>query len=542
MEQQIGSSRNCIGLIVAMIAMSMSFATAQQKDCYSGVFSDKLEINGTIEICPQFASQFPALQRQLKEVLKSQGNQQDQTKELLRLIRDMNSVSKNIGQKRQAELLKSFSAQLSAGLAAGQQQTQRQIADLADRMDELKDLLLEKLGNRDTADRANAAVDGPVGDAIARLDLTKAHDLLEDIRAQLNAIGSEVSSVHADTSDIKKTIEQESADAAQRRKEDEERQRAAEERTRKAQEDKDNDPEMFTRAQIVELSHFNFIVAFSSAPPLYPPFLDPTFRIALRKGEKRAWVINVVNRQVAGQGEYWKFNTDELGDKAVFCFASKDKKTGKRRQWTQRYTVRQVGHETNFIPEGEPKFLPAEESSCDGVTDVRQPAAEKPAAAPMSSEQSVQDQLANIQQQRVRAMASPAAFGRIDIRAKKSGMINNSGWLVIVFTSPSHLSTTLYDVQVQMVMKEPGNKAWPVQLSNREITGSIEKRSALLKNLGTEAVVCFTARDPNRSQPLRMTKWFSIEASRGPGPNGYSAAFVPSREPTLAPASEAPCE
>jgi hypothetical protein len=67
-------------------------------------------------------------------------------------------------------------------------------------------------------------------------------------------------------------------------------------------------------------------------------------------------------------------------------------------------------------------------------------------------------------------------------------------------------------------------------------------RYASLNKLGTEAVVCFTARDPDRLQPLRTTKWYSIEATGEPGPNGYSAAFVPTREPTLEPASDAPCE
>jgi hypothetical protein len=112
----------------------------------------------------------------------------------------------------------------------------------------------------------------------------------------------------------------------------------------------------------------------------------------------------------------------------------------------------------------------------------------------------------------------------------------------MVSTSPALASRTLYDIQVQMTMKGPGNKVWPVQLSNREITGFVEERYALLENLGTEAVVCFTAREPTRGQTLRMTKWFSIEASRVPGPNGYTAAFAPMREPTLEPASNAPCE
>ncbi len=220
---------------MVMLAASIPFAVAQQ-DCLDGIINGKFGVNATITLCPKFASQVPGLQRQLTEIAKAQGEEKEQMRELKRFFNGLNSVSQNIGQQRQIELLKNLSAQIGQQQAAGLQQTQERIADLADQLDDLKNLLIEKLGNTSTRDRTTTAVDGPVGDAIAKFDLAKAHDLLEDIRAQLNVIGNEVSKVHADTSEIKQTIEQEAADAAQRRKEEEERQKAAEEQAKKAQE------------------------------------------------------------------------------------------------------------------------------------------------------------------------------------------------------------------------------------------------------------------------------------------------------------------
>src|ERR1035441_7738722 len=100
MEQTTGSRRVRVGLMVAMVAMSVPFVFAQQKDCSDGVFHGKFE-NGTIEICPRFASQFPALQRQLTEMSKTQGEEKEQIRDLKRLINGSNSVTQKLGEKRQ---------------------------------------------------------------------------------------------------------------------------------------------------------------------------------------------------------------------------------------------------------------------------------------------------------------------------------------------------------------------------------------------------------------------------------------------------------
>lgn len=528
------------GLVVLIIFVSIPFA-AQQQDCLEGVIEGRFGSNGTIRVCPAIASQVPELQRKLTEIAKGQGETKEQLRELKRLIDGVNSVSRNIGEKRQVELLRNFSAQIGEEQSARQQQTQERIADLADKLDDLKNLLIEKLGDTSTRDRTATAVDGPVGDAIAKFDLTRAHDLLEDIRAQLNVIGGKVDESLKQGKDIKNDTAATRQLLEQAQTEMEQNQRLAAEQMKKDEAVRENDPRIFANVNIFALKAIQ-----PSLPGIEPTrgvwqikaiigqiqsLADPTLQIAFRSGQN-SWLMNA-----AWDGSVsWQVNADEVGDKAVVCFAAQDSRTGNRRQWTQSYTIQQaergVMTRANFVPAGEPTLAPATGAPCDGVTQVRESA----------RIESMQEQLAKMQRQLAqRGSDSAAMFGRIDVSAWVD-RLNNRRWRIMVSTSPALASRTLYDIQVQMTMKGPGNKVWPVQLSNREITGFVEERYALLENLGTEAVVCFTAREPTRGQTLRMTKWFSIEASRVPGPNGYTAAFAPMREPTLEPASNAPCE
>lgn len=532
---------SCVGRLrwLLAVAILVPVAAAQQPQCGSGVIRLPAGVNGTIEICQALAAQVPGLQRQLTEIARSVGDQKEQIRELTRLIKSLNSVSQNIGSQRQAELLKNLSAQLGAAQAAGKQQEQSQISDLADRLDSVKDLLLEKLGNRGTADRANAAVDGAVGDAIARLDLNKAQDLLEDIRIQLNKIGGEVGEVHKQTTDIQKKLEQQQAEELLRRREAEEQQRLAIEKAKKDDLERENDPYSFAQVVYLMASKMTSLgpawrvtAAISSQPPARTlvdqsvgrPFIDPKLQIAFRTGVRKAWAVDVTDRQSMMGMESYTLKVDELGEQATLCFTAQNSKNGMRRQWTQRYTVQQINDSpeiarANFLPVGTPTLAPADGAPCDGVKEVRESS-----QAPIALD--------------------PRRFGSIRVSAKRKDASDNGKWLLDVQTVPFG-STPYYDVQVQAVMKRGGNKLSPVPLSNREIFGRLEDRYAWLDGLPNEAVVCYTARDPARPQPLRLTQWFTIETSRvtwRTGETGETAAFVPSREPTLTPASNAPCQ
>jgi hypothetical protein len=65
---------------------------------------------------------------------------------------------------------------------------------------------------------------------------------------------------------------------------------------------------------------------------------------------------------------------------------------------------------------------------------------------------------------------------------------------------------------------------------------NIETRSALLKTMGTKAVVCVTAKNPGGDKSSRITQWFSIEVS------GVRATFVPMKPSEMSEASTAACQ
>jgi hypothetical protein len=531
-------------LVFGCLLCATGSPAGAQQDCSDGIINGSFGFNATITVCPRLASQAPGLQRELTQIAKEQGSQKDQIRELRRLINGLNSVSRNIGEQRQIELLRNFSAQIGKQQAAGEQQTQEQVVALAEQLDDLKNLLIEKLGNAGTRDKTTAAVDGPVGDAIAQFNLAKAHDLLEDIRVQLNAIDNKVDQglkqekdIKDDTAVSRQLLEQQEAEKELERK------RSAEQQQQQ-QIDLETNPHRFAMVTVSALKPITpyMHTASSKDSPWQVTarvfFLnmqsnaDPKLQIAFSSGAK-SWLMNPNWDGLAG----WSLNADQIGENAVLCLEAQDRKTGKRKQWTQGYTIQRVVEGpfpgAHFLPAGEPTLAPATGAPCGGATEVRTAA----------QVESLQEQIAKMQQgQQARlgqqsTVNAAVLFGLVDVSAKNDA--RNNGWLIRVYTSPVRLSTTLYDVQVQMVMKGAGNTVWPVQLSNRQAQGASETRYALVGELGTEAVVCFTARNSMQTQPMRMTKWYSIEASAGP--HGNTAAFVPSREPTLEPASSAPC-
>lgn len=207
-----GSRMPSTWIAASWIILVSAICISQQVPCENGVVSLPFNVNGKVTICSALAAKVPELSRQLSELTKSQDAQTQQLKEITRLIKGMNSVSQNIGEKRQIEFLNNISMQIAASHKAGTDTTDRKISALADSLDQLRDQMLTVLANRATAEKASQAVEGPVGDAIAKLDLTTARSLLEDIRAQLKAIGSEVGEVNRRTQDIQETLNEQRMD------------------------------------------------------------------------------------------------------------------------------------------------------------------------------------------------------------------------------------------------------------------------------------------------------------------------------------------
>lgn len=201
---------------IVLVFACAGILQAQQPECENGIVKLASGTNGQITICSAIAAQMPALTRQLADLRSAIGDQKSQMAELSRLVRGLNSVSRNLGLKRQTELLETLSAKLAGSEKPnGAARTNEQITDLADKLDSLQDQLIDVLSDQTTAQRAQAALQGPVGDAIAHLDLTKAESLLADIRKQLAEISAGVGEINERAKSIQKSIEQQRLEPTQ---------------------------------------------------------------------------------------------------------------------------------------------------------------------------------------------------------------------------------------------------------------------------------------------------------------------------------------
>lgn len=532
-----------IGLMVLVLGARAS----AQSGCLKGNVMMAMGVNGKVELCPDYAAKVPDLQKRLDELQKSLNGNQELLRELTRSARGVNALGRNVDNGRQIELLQSFSRELARLISVDQKKMLQQTAQLADKLDNLQDMIAQSKEDQKTAVQTMTALNGRLGDAIAALDLTNAEQQLESIQAKLNKIDE-------NTERTNQILEQQAA-----------REKEAAERQRKEAEALEADPNMYTRAQIMPLglpADHRYMIFFYSRPPLYPPFIDSTLSIAFHKGAE-AWRIDATDKAAAAGGELWKVTLDEMGDHATICFVAHDRPSGKLKEWMQRYktaptTSGPAG--TNFVPEGDAIMRLTGGGPCDGITNVHTeratatPEATATSAAEAHSLQTnkllaqQQEQLAAMRERTMKSRSGPETFARITAEGSRRDHVNNDQWLIKVNTQPFRPGTTLYDVHVQASLIEASGRVTPLQLSNRQLFVNIESRYAWVDHMGTKAVVCLTAKDPTRDKPYRLTQWFSIEIIRvywkdgGAQNPGDQATFVASQPATLTETSDAPCK
>jgi hypothetical protein len=378
--------------VLIFAALTISTAVwAQSDQCSQGVIKNPGQANGVIEICPPLAAQAPALASQLNDITKSLGAQKEELNEIRRLIKSLNSVSQNIGAQRQGELLRNLSSQLAMSQQGGKAKTAEQISALADGFDGVEDKLVGMLTDKTTSAKTSAAVDGPVGDAIAKLDFTSAQSQLDDIRQQLKAIHAEVGQVNQTTKetnertkDIQKTVEQTRADEQQYLKTNAEQSQQAMEQMKKLREQQQNNPATFANVHIFvrrELSRAqnrtavpgNWIIqAGVTAAQLTQPLQDAKLEIAFRSAGKKDWDVASPVRPIFSH-ETFGLETQELGQQAVVCFTARDPQRGQRIRWRQSFTIEPDNtHALPTIPGVGPmlmNFVPAAAATLTPVTN-----------------------------------------------------------------------------------------------------------------------------------------------------------------------------
>lgn len=381
-------------LIFAGLIISLS-AWAQSDQCSQGVIKNPGQANGVIEICPPLAAQAPALAGQLNEITKSLGAQKEELNEIRRLIKSLNSVSQNIGSQRQAELLRNLSSQLAVSQQGGKAKTSQQISTLADGFDGVEDKLVGMLTDKTTAAKTSAAVDGPVGDAIAKLDFSSAQGQLDDIRVQLKAIHAEVGQVNQTTKetnertkDIQKTVEQTRADEQQYLKTNAEQSQQAMEQMKKIREQQQNNPALFAMIRVFVRRQFSrganrtavpgdWIIqaTVSSSSHIAEPLQDAQLEIVFHAGGKKDWNVQSPTRPVFSS-EIFSLEAQELGQQALVCFTARDPQRGQRMRWRQSFTIEADNSHTmsplagmgpmlmNFVPAGAATLMPVTNEPC----------------------------------------------------------------------------------------------------------------------------------------------------------------------------------
>jgi len=204
-------------LICLVIAHEKSFA--QANGCDEGVIRlpDK---NGTIQICSALAGQVPQLTQQLKEAVRTLGGQETQIKEMMRLVKGLNGTSQSIGEERQAQMLKTLSAELAKSQRNGEDRTRQMLSGLTQQLEDLQKQLSTSLKNKVTSAVIETSLKGDVGNSISKLEFASASRQLDEISAKLGIIDGHVQDVKTDTTDIRKKLDQMQIDRESQKHED----------------------------------------------------------------------------------------------------------------------------------------------------------------------------------------------------------------------------------------------------------------------------------------------------------------------------------
>jgi hypothetical protein len=208
-------------LFFGWLVVAQEGAFAQTNGCDEGVIRLP-DRNGTIQICSAIAGQVPQLTQQLKDAVRTLGGQETQIKELTRLVKGLNGTSRSIGEERQAQMLKTLSADLAKSQRNGEDRTRQMLSGLTQQLEDLQSQLTTSLNNTVTTAATQASLKGDVGNSISKLEFASASRQLDEISAKLGVIDGRVQDVKIDTADIRKKLEQMQNDRDQQKQKDEE--------------------------------------------------------------------------------------------------------------------------------------------------------------------------------------------------------------------------------------------------------------------------------------------------------------------------------
>ncbi len=199
--------RVALASLMLLASVCANHVRADSRGCEEGIIRLP-DRNGTIEICSSMAAQVPKLSKQLADATKTLGDQKKQIEELTRLVKNLNSVGRDIDPARQERLLSSLSQELEKSSRSGEDRTRRTLQDLSDKLDDIQQQLRTARASPAGAADIAMAMKGDVGDAIARLELASASRMVDGILDKLTQIESKVDSVKDDTAEMRRMLKQ----------------------------------------------------------------------------------------------------------------------------------------------------------------------------------------------------------------------------------------------------------------------------------------------------------------------------------------------
>lgn len=200
----ISRSFSQFGMLFCLTILSFS-VWAQPAGCDEGVIRLP-DRSGTIQICSAFAAKVPQLSQQLSDVTKLLGSQQQQIQSLVKLVKGLNGLSRNLSEERQVQMLLNLAKEIERSSKRGEPANRRDFEILVDRVDELNGMVAKISSTPAGAKEVAKSMSAGMGDAISRLEFGSALSQLEEISAQLKAIGKDVTSIRQDTTAIREDM------------------------------------------------------------------------------------------------------------------------------------------------------------------------------------------------------------------------------------------------------------------------------------------------------------------------------------------------
>lgn len=197
--RKITVTRLRLRCLLAMLTIGLAGvgpAAAQPVPCDQGVIRLP-DRTGTVQICSALAAQVPALSKQLGEAVKLLGNQQQQIRELTRLVSALNGSSAGLDASRQKQLLRSLSAELARAEQRGPEASRRTIEELSEQFEGLRDQLVQALSQPASLAATNEALRGRLGDSIAQLETRSATRQLDEIGQRMKQVQADIGTVKA---------------------------------------------------------------------------------------------------------------------------------------------------------------------------------------------------------------------------------------------------------------------------------------------------------------------------------------------------------